>query len=152
MEKMKLGYKLLISVVFILAAIQLIKPDTANPKTEPAIEIVMEPHTKQILERSCFDCHSNKTNWPWYSKIAPVSWIIAEHVEDGRKWVNFSEWESYDENKKLKLKKLMYREVAKAMPLGIYKLAHKNAALSPDEIKEIRDWTGIKANEVSMRD
>lgn len=149
---MKLQYKLLISATIVLGGIQLITPNMLNPKTDGNTEIAMESHTKQILERSCFDCHSNKTNWPWYSKVAPVSWIIAEHVEDGRKWVNFSEWESYDEAKKQKLKKLIYREVAAAMPPGIYKLAHSNAKLQPDEIKAIREWTNVKANEVSTRD
>ena len=58
-----------------------------------------------IFKRSCYDCHSNDTNWPWYSSIAPVSWSVSSHVEDGRQWLNFSIWNSYtinEQNKKIK--------------------------------------------------
>jgi len=144
--------KVLAVFVFVFLAIQFIKLDKTNPSTDKSKEIVASAEVKNILKNSCFDCHSNDTKWPWYASIAPVSWVVTEHVDSARKWVNFSEWESYDEAKKLKLRKLIYREVALAMPLRMYVMAHPNAALSQADKESIRNWTAVKASDVSMRD
>jgi hypothetical protein len=146
------GFKVATVFVVVFLAMQLIRFDKTNPSTDKSKEIVAPAEIKNILKNSCFDCHSNETKWPWYADIAPVSWVVTEHVDSARKWVNFSEWESYDEAKKLKLKKLIYREVSHAMPLYGYTLAHPNAALSKADKESIRAWTGVKANDVSMRD
>ena len=136
--------------VFLL--LQLIRFDKTNPKVEPSKELVASTDVKNILKTSCYDRHSNESRWPWYSNISPVSWIIVEHVNDGRKWLNFSEWESYDEAKKQKLRKLIYREVSDAMPLLMYTVAHQGSSLNDNSRAVIRNWTGVKATDVSMRD
>lgn len=105
-----------------------------------------------IFEESCYDCHSNKTKWPWYSNIAPISWIINKDVYDAREWLNFSEWESYDDYKKRKLKKLIFREINGAMPMQIYLLAHQNARLNNKQKECIRQWCDVTMLDVNMRD
>lgn len=141
---------LIFATFFLL--MQFVRFDKTNPKTNPAFEIKADEKVASILKKSCYDCHSNQTKYPIYSEVAPVSWIIAKHVNDGRKWLNFSEWESYDDAKKTKLRKLIYREVGEAMPLQPYTMVHDGAALSKEEKTAIRNWTGFKAGDVSARD
>ena len=95
-----------------------------------------------VFKRSCYDCHSNQVVVPWYSSIAPGSFYIEKHVDLGRKWLNFSEWENYTEKEKDDKLKGIFRTVYAAMPLSSYLLLHKEAKLSKEEIKMIRDWTG----------
>ncbi|NPA82102.1 MAG: heme-binding domain-containing protein, partial [Epsilonproteobacteria bacterium] len=95
---------------------------------------------KALFKRSCYDCHSYETKWPWYSKIAPASWFIAKHVHDGRAWLNFSIWEKYDDKKKRELKNKIFRSVAFAMPLPMYLWVHKDAKLTEEEKDKIRYW------------
>ena len=96
-----------LGVIFVVGFIvmQLIPVERSNPKTDPALEIKAPADVKAVFKRSCYDCHSNETKWPWYSNIAPMKWFIARDVEVGRQWLNFSEWESYDEEKKKKREK-----------------------------------------------
>ena len=85
--------------IVVLAAAQLVRPERANPATDASHTIQAEAGTASglvaVLDRSCRDCHSNGTVWPWYTQIAPVSWLMAYGVTAGRKAVNFSEWTSY---------------------------------------------------------
>lgn len=143
-----------VAIVFaaIFLLMQFIRFDKTNPKSDPAFEIKADEKVASIFKKSCYDCHSNQTKYPIYSEIAPMSWIITKHVDDGRKWLNFSEWESYDDAKKTKLKKLIYREVAEAMPLQPYTMMHEGTALSDEEKSTLREWTGFKAGDVTTRD
>src|SRR5206468_3439655 len=85
--------------IVVLAAAQLIRPQRANPATDASHTIQANVGTASglvaVLDRSCRDCHSNRTVWPWYTQIAPASWLMAYGVTAGRKAVNFSEWASY---------------------------------------------------------
>ena len=78
-------------IVLGFVAIQFIPVNRTSPAVvqEPNWD---SPQTRALAERACFDCHSNETKWPWYSKIAPVSWIVADHVSEGRAALNLSEW------------------------------------------------------------
>lgn len=86
--------------VVIFAAAQFIRPDRGNPVTDASHTIQASLGTVNgltaILDRSCGDCHSNRTVWPWYTGVAPVSWVMAAGVKKGRAVVNFSEWSSYN--------------------------------------------------------
>lgn len=88
-----------VAFVAVFAAAQLIRPERANPPTDPSRTIQAHVATTSelaaVLDRSCRDCHSNNTVWPWYTQIAPLSWLMARGVAEGRKAVNFSEWASY---------------------------------------------------------
>ena len=114
--------------------------DKTNPKTDKTLEIKAPKKVMKLLKRSCYDCHSNQTKWPWWSYVAPASWSISDDVIGGRKALNFSIWNSYSPKKQEKLKKEIYRTVAGPMPLPQYTWLHKGTKLSKDDIKTIRDW------------
>ena len=102
--------------------------DHANPTvvTEPNWD---QPSTRELATRACYDCHSNETRWPWYSNVAPLSWVVQHHVSDGRKVLNFSEWQRPQEEATESAETVLEGE----MPLGSYTLLHTSARLSPAE-------------------
>jgi hypothetical protein len=86
---------------------------------------------RELAVRACFDCHSNETQWPWYSNVAPVSWFVQRHVEEGRKVLNFSEWNRVYEEAEEASEAVLEGE----MPLTSYLLAHPSARLTREETK-----------------
>jgi Haem-binding domain len=128
------------------AGIQFIRPEYSNPAinqpdTLEATTPVPE-NVEQIFTRSCNDCHTNKTTYPWYSNVAPLSWQIVDHVKDGRRHLNFSVWNTYNTDKKRKKLDEVCSEVTDAaMPIGQYLWLHGNAVLSQEDVKTICDWT-----------
>ncbi len=137
---MSLKAKIFLSIAAVLVAIQFIPVKRDNPKFDKKYEIKAPKEVKALFKRSCYDCHSYETKWPWYSKIAPFSFFVSKHVHDGRAWLNFSVWEKYDEKKKKKLKREIFRSVAFAMPLSMYLWVHKDAKLTKEEKDKIRYW------------
>jgi hypothetical protein len=94
-----------------------------------------------ILERSCQNCHSGRTDWPWYSYVAPLSWLIEADVHDGRSHMNLSEWGAYTEEQKVELLTKMGVEVRNhRMPLPKYLKLHPQARLSADDIARLYTW------------
>lgn len=132
----------LIWVLAIFILLQFIPVDIDNPKTDKKLEIKASPQIMSIFKKACYDCHSNEVKIPWYSKVAPVSFTISRHIDLGRKWLNFSIWETYTQKQKDKKLEEIYKAVYRVMPLDMYKSMHKEAILTKDEIKLIRDWTG----------
>lgn len=127
-------------VVLALIVIQFIPVDRSNPETSATLQAPDE--VMSILKESCFDCHSNNTSWPWYSKVAPVSFFIAHHVEEGREELNFSVWQEYPAGKRDKKIDELWEHVEKDwMPLKSYLLIHKHAALSPADKDVLKSWT-----------
>ncbi|WP_167606554.1 heme-binding domain-containing protein [Maribellus sediminis] len=95
-----------------------------------------------ILKESCFDCHSNNTRYPFYDRVAPVSWMVDDHIQDGKHELNFSEWGEMDIFDKITTLDEIARETKrKAMPLKSYKLMHPKARLSDEQIAAIEKWT-----------
>ncbi len=95
-----------------------------------------------ILKNACFDCHSNQTNYLWYNKIAPVSWLVNKHIVAGKKELNFSDWGKLNAIDKVSALVDIYDEVErKKMPLKEYTALHKKAKLSDEQIKLLCDWT-----------
>ena len=92
-----------------LLLIQLVPVDRSNPPVESEISTPPEVHI--ILRKACYDCHSNETTWPWYSKVAPVSWLVASDVHEGREELNFSTWASYNSEQKVKKLKETWEEI-----------------------------------------
>jgi len=133
---------LIFVIVFIL--MQLIQVDKANEVTDKSLEIKAPDDIMKMLKVSCYDCHSNEVIWPWYSNIAPFSWVISTHVDDGRKWLNFSVWENYTEEEKKKKLKGIYRTAYAVMPLESYIFLHEEADLTKEQRTQIRDWTGVR--------
>ncbi|SFZ92471.1 Haem-binding domain-containing protein [Flaviramulus basaltis] len=96
---------------------------------------------KIILEETCYDCHSDHTRYPWYNKITPVNYWLAEHVEDGKKHFNLSNWEgSSVKRKDHKFDELIEMVEDKEMPLESYTWTHSEAKLSDAQIKSVIDW------------
>ncbi len=102
-----------------------------------------------LLKNACYDCHSNETVYPWYSYVAPVSWLVIHDVNEGREKINFSEWGKIKPVKKAKILEEIAEEVSGGeMPMFIYPVMHKNAKLSDDERKLIVDWANRSADKL----
>jgi len=133
--------KLLLIIIIIFALIQLIRPDRTNPPVDESITLHAPDKVAAILKRSCYDCHSNETVWPWYSNIAPLSWSIVAHVNDGRKALNFSKWAKIDPKTKAKRLKRAIKTTANGMmPLSTYLWIHKDAKLSKEDKEILKTW------------
>jgi hypothetical protein len=136
---MKLFPKVLLAVVAVLVLIQLARPEMTNPPVTG--DVGAPPEVAAILKRACYDCHSNETKWPWYSQVAPVSWLVADHVKDGRKHLNFSEWQGYEDGRKLKKLEETAEEVGEGeMPIPGYVALHAEAKLTDAEKNAIVQW------------
>ena len=104
---------------------------------------------KEILVRSCYDCHSNQTNYPWYSYVAPVSWLVAKDTREGRDELNFSTWGDLSKRKKIRTLNDIAEEVEeKEMPLEIYTVVHRDAKLSSEQIEAITAWTKSSVDKI----
>ena len=134
--------KILFIIIAIFTLLQFIPAKIENPKTNPALEIKAPQEVMAIFKRSCYDCHSNNVQVPWYAAVAPVSFTIKRHVDLGRQWLNFSTWENYTLKEKDDKLKEIFRTVYAAMPLGSYLSMHEEAKLTKEEIQLVRDWTG----------
>jgi len=135
-----------IVIAAILIGLQFTTPRHTNPPVDPAQTLAattaVPPEVSAVFGRSCNDCHSDETNWRWYTYVAPVSWFTIGHVNDGRKELNLSEWGSYGRRMKdTRLKAICAQVRGGAMPLASYIFVHRNAKLSSDEVKKICDWT-----------
>lgn len=138
--------RIVLGLAVAAAAIQLIRPARTNPPENAAgtIEATLKPPAAVagILQRSCQDCHSNRTVWPWYSEVAPVSWMVIHHVNEGRERLNFSNWAGYDAGEAHTLLERMCREVdGQKMPIYSYTFIHRNAVLRDADRQAICDWT-----------
>ncbi len=122
----------------------------SNPATDPAKEIKAPKEVMAIFKRSCYDCHSNETRWPWYADVAPMSWAVRRDVIEGRKALNFSIWNDYSEAKKKELKKQIFRSVVLAMPLPQYLWLHPEAKLSKKDKDLIRNWVSDGKGYIDM--
>jgi hypothetical protein len=128
-----------IALLVLFAAIQLKQPDRTNPPVESDLDA--PPEVLSILRRSCYDCHSHQTDWPWYSYVAPVSWWLADHVEHARSHLNFSSWPTYDLEEQEHLFGDIREEVGEdKMPLPSYLILHRDARLSPEEKATLLRW------------
>ena len=137
-------------------ALQFYRPARTNPVSDPSLSIEsrmqVSPQVTSVLNRSCIDCHSNKTRWPWYTNVSPVSWFIVDHVNDGRSHVNFSEWGSYDQNKQSKRLQEICEQVQDGfMPLGSYTPMHPGSELSAEDKKLLCDWAEAERSRISTQ-
>ncbi len=135
----KLKY-IVLAVVILLAGAQFFRPDRSNPPVNPAatFEAVAAPGPEftAVVSRACYNCHSNITVWPWYSRIAPVSWLVADDVKEGRAHLNFSEWGSLGPDvARTRLKDICDEVQSGGMPLWQYRLVHPEAKLSEQDVK-----------------
>lgn len=142
---MTLKTKIVAGIIGLLIIMQFFGIDKENPSydakndfinmTNPPEEIA------QIIKTSCYDCHSYHTEYPWYTSIAPLSWWIGDHIEEGREHFNLSEWGTYSEKKALHKLEEFYEEVEEGeMPLSSYTLIHGEASLSDEQVEKLVSW------------
>lgn len=121
--------------------IQLIPINRDNPTFEKSVTLEAPPEILSILKNSCYDCHSNETNWPFYSYIAPVSWLVARDVSRGREYLNFSEWNSLSNTKKEIKKEEIIEEISlDLMPMPLYVITHPSASLNKEKKLALKNW------------
>ena len=142
------GLAAALGIAGIFLAIQLVPVKRENPPSEN--DIAAPPAVASILRRACYDCHSNETRWPWYTHIAPVSWVMAYDVHEGRHSMNYSNWNGLDEGVRTRLLRLTRRDVDNArMPpwFYIYPL-HLEARLAAADRNRIAAWTEAERAEL----
>ena len=134
-----------LAALAVAAGVQLFPVDCSNPPVEPSHAIYasqpMPANVRSIFEDSCRNCHSNQTTWPWYSHVAPFSWLVAHDVHSGRKHLNFSEWNAYPPEKREEKLEDICDEVSNGeMPDGKYLLIHRKAKLTQPQRESVCDW------------
>jgi len=135
----RVGLSAALGALVVFLAIQVIPVTRDNLPSED--DISAPPPVESILRRACYDCHSSETRWPWYSRVAPISWLIAHHVALGRDEMNFSEWGTYypaTRRRKLEWIERVLRE--EKMPLWSYRLMHPEARLSAADRSTLERW------------
>ena len=139
----------LLGMAGLALVIQFIRPARTNPPIDPSrtleAAVTVPPQEAKILSRACADCHSNQTLWPWYSNVAPVSWFVIDHVNQGRRHMNFSAWlrpgiDDPAQYTRQKFRSACNRVKTGNMPLLSYLLLHPSARLSPADVDAICGW------------
>ncbi|HEX8852239.1 MAG TPA: heme-binding domain-containing protein [Pyrinomonadaceae bacterium] len=130
----------------LFAAAQFVRPSRVNPPSDEgralAAHVRVDERVEAILKRSCMDCHSNRTSWPWYSNVAPASWFVADHVRHGRQHLNFSDWARYDRTEAAHLLSDICRTAKRGtMPLASYTLMHRGARLHAADVAALCEWS-----------
>lgn len=131
-----------VALVIVLAVAQLVRPERANPPIDARRTLQAQPGTASglsaVLDRACGQCHSNATVWPWYTNIAPVSWLMAYGVKQGRQAVNYSEWAAYPPERQRALLVASCRAASSGkMPGRPYTLLYPETRLSPQDVATI---------------
>ncbi|HBE42834.1 MAG TPA: hypothetical protein DDW27_16850 [Bacteroidales bacterium] len=142
---MKAVKKILIALAVLFIAIQFIPSgipeNNSEDKNSIAHSNLMAGPVLEQMRKSCFDCHSNQVQFPWYSKMAPSSWLLANHIREGKSHLNFSEWEAYSNREKIGLLEDIKDEVGSGkMPLKSYLLIHRDAKWNAEEISALVKW------------
>ena len=152
----KILKRTILALALLFLGVQVVRPAKTNPPVDQTRTLEanaqVTPEVGAILKRACSDCHSNETSWPWYSDVAPVSWFVIDHVNHGRRHLNFSNWADYagaDANDLL-------GEIAKtvkegAMPLESYTMIHSEAKLSDRERRMIVEWAQAERSGLAYR-
>jgi len=143
---------LVVALVFII--LQFIRPEFTNPplvESETLAAATQVPaDVQQILVRSCNDCHSNETKYPWYSKVSPFNWFLASHIDEGRHEMNFSLWNTYPDDKKVnKLDEICEQVEQSFMPLPEYLWLHRDAVLTKAEAELLCNWSKAESERLS---
>ena len=146
---MKILKKVGLFLALILLIAQFFGPEKNEGELASLVPFITETNppkeVQNILKNACFDCHSNVTKYPWYNTITPVNYWLNGHVKNGKKHLNFSEWNNYSLKKKEHKMDELHEEVAKKkMPLKSYTYTHSDANLTPKQIDAIVNW-GKKA-------
>ncbi len=144
LKKLLKWFVIVLAVAFVAA--QFIRPARVNPPVVESQTIFATGKVPQdvraIIDRSCNDCHTNTVVWPWYSEIAPVSWLVVDDVEEGRKELNFSTWGTSTPRRQAKKLEEICEQVKEGeMPLEKYVFLHSTAKLSEADRQRLCEWS-----------
>lgn len=136
---------ILLGIIGVLLVIQLFQIDKTNPPVrleEDFIQIKQPPENiENLLRTACYDCHSHETKYPWYTSVAPISWWIRHHIDEGREHLNFSTWAQYDADRQDHKLEECEEEVREGeMPLDSYTWVHGEAQLTDQQRQVLADW------------
>lgn len=150
MRVLKLAGLILAGLFVLIQFIPSHLPETSDPGANIlAPSGSTTPEVIALLQRACFDCHSNETKYPWYAHVAPVSWLVISDVNEGRDKLNFSEWSAMPKRRRFHKLGDIKEQIQKGeMPLGIYLVMHHNAKLSTAERQALIDWTETASHEL----
>ena len=142
---MKIAKIIALILLFGFVGIQFVPTDLNQSDTVPKTDFLLVNNTQEnisaLLQESCYDCHSNNTEYPWYNKVQPVAWFLEDHINEGKEELNFNEWDAYSNRRKnSKLKSIISQVKDDEMPLASYTLIHKDAKLSNSEKTLIIDY------------
>ena len=144
-KRMRGFKKIFLGLLIVLAIIQFIQPvrnkSNGMLSTDITKTISIPENVHDVLKIACYDCHSNNTSYPWYSRIQPFGWLLAKHIKEGKAELNFNEFGSYSPRRQIsKLNGIANSIKDNTMPLGSYTLLHKNARPSKEDKVLIIDW------------
>lgn len=147
--------KILLGLAVIFIILQFFRIDKSVPEVDFSKDFLVNhtppAHIKLIIEDTCYDCHSYKTNYPWYSQIAPVSWWMQGHIDHGRGELNFSKWTDYNARRAdRKLEEAAEMILNGEMPLPSYTYGHWDADLSKEQREELAEWFEQIRKEVNV--
>ena len=148
--------KLAIGLLILFIAAQFIQPSlnqgSSIGQQDISHAVSIPGNVMQVLKKSCFDCHSNQTTYPWYDRISPISWWVADHVNDGKRELNFTEFTQYSIKKQLHKMEEIRETVEKGeMPLKSYLVMHGDAKLTPNDKNLLVDWSRKAETEIRTR-
>jgi hypothetical protein len=134
--------KIILGIFILLLAIQVIRIDKTNPPVVASKDFITSTRPSEevaaLLTSACYDCHSNNTQYPWYTNIAPISWWLKNHIHEGREHLNFSAWNDYDAEQKAHKVEEMIEEIKEGeMPLSSYTMMHSEGALSLNQREQL---------------
>jgi hypothetical protein len=137
--------KIALGLLIVFIGMQFIKGERTTKEVAPEMDFIEMTNTPapvaEVLVGSCYDCHSNQTTYPWYSNVAPVSWWIDDHIEEGRDELNFSEWGTFTPKRKTKKLHEIIEEVEEGeMPLSNYTCMHSDSELSDQKKTDLIQW------------
>jgi len=143
--------KILWGLLAVLVIIQFFGRGRTNPVSDPANDFIAVENPPEsvatAIKNSCYDCHSDNTEYPWYAGVAPVSWMISAHVKEGREHVNFSEWGTYPKGRTVYILKDCYEEIDEnKMPLPGYRMMHKEAVMDEQQKTDLLGWMSARGN------
>jgi len=139
MNKGRVVKRTSIALLVAVAAIQFVPVERTNPPVDG--EVPASAEVRAVLQHSCYDCHSNATVWPWYGRIAPISWLVAKDVREAREELNFSTWARLAPRERAHLLQEIGKEVEEGeMPPRLYLLPHPQARLSAADKTILQAW------------
>lgn len=147
---MSIGKKLLVLAVVVFLGMQMVPVDRSAPDDHEPLSIG-DVAVADLMERACVDCHTNHTTWPWYSRVAPVSWLVVDHVQEGRSELNLSRWGDLDARRRdHKLEELIELVEDGEMPLSSYTWGHPDARLTDAERETLVQWARSVRNQMGV--